>query len=134
MLEMGIEPYQVTSSISAVVDQRLVRRLCEECKRMAADGSFEPVGCDACLGMGFRGRMLMAEMVELDGDLKNALLAKSDLDALEALLRRKGHSTMRTDAQRWSKPALPPGMNWRRCVERREPCRMGFSPCWPCVL
>jgi type II secretory ATPase GspE/PulE/Tfp pilus assembly ATPase PilB-like protein len=100
LLEMGIEPYQVTSSVSAVVNQRLVRRLCEECKRMAADGSFEPVGCDACLGTGFRGRMLMAEMVELDGDLKKALLAKSDLDTLEALLRSKGHSTMRTDGQR----------------------------------
>jgi type II secretory ATPase GspE/PulE/Tfp pilus assembly ATPase PilB-like protein len=94
LLEMGIEPYQVTSSVSAVLNQRLIRRLCDECKRMAADGGFEPVGCDACLGTGFRGRTLIAEMIELDSDLRKALLAKSDLDALEALLTSKGHLTM----------------------------------------
>lgn len=100
LLEMGIEPYQVTSSISAVVSQRLIRRLCDRCKRPAAGGGFEPVGCEACLGTGFHGRTLIAEMVQLDGELRKALLAKADLDELEALLRNKGHSTMFTDGKR----------------------------------
>jgi general secretion pathway protein E len=100
LLEMGIEPYQVTSSVSAVVNQRLVRRLCDGCKRMGADGGFEPVGCDACLGTGFRGRTLIAEMVQLDGDLRKALLAKADLETLETILKSKGHSTMLTDGKR----------------------------------
>ncbi len=100
LLEMGIEPYQVTSSVSAVVNQRLVRRLCDECKRMGADGGFEPAGCDACLGTGFRGRTLIAEMVQLDGDLRKALLAKADLDTLETILKSKGHSTMLTGGKR----------------------------------
>jgi general secretion pathway protein E len=100
LLEMGIEPYQVTSSVSAVVNQRLVRRLCDECKRMDAEGGFEPVGCDACLGTGFRGRTLIAEMAPLDGDLRKALLVKADLDELETILKSKGHSTMLTDGRR----------------------------------
>jgi general secretion pathway protein E len=100
LLEMGIEPYQVTSSISAVVSQRLIRRLCDRCKRPGAGGGFEPVGCDACLGTGYRGRTLIAEMVQLDGELRKALLAKADLDALEVLLRNKGHSTMFADGKR----------------------------------
>jgi type II secretory ATPase GspE/PulE/Tfp pilus assembly ATPase PilB-like protein len=100
LLEMGIEPYQVTSSISAVVSQRLVRRLCDECKRMTPEGDFEPVGCDACLGTGFRGRTLIAEMVRLDRDLRQALLAKADLEELETVLKSKGHSTMFTDGRR----------------------------------
>ena len=45
LLEMGIEPYQVTSSISAVLNQRLVRRLCPACRRKTGDGMFEPTGC-----------------------------------------------------------------------------------------
>jgi general secretion pathway protein E len=100
LLEMGIEPYQVTSSICAVVNQRLVRRLCDNCKRMAADGGFEPVGCDACLGTGFRGRTLIAEMVRLDGDLRKALLAKADLDGIEAILQSKGHVSLLGNGQR----------------------------------
>jgi len=100
LLEMGIEPYQVTSSISAVVSQRLVRRLCDECKRMTPGGDFEPVGCEACLGTGFRGRTLIAEMVRLDSDLRQALLAKADLEELEALLRDKGHVSILQNGRR----------------------------------
>ncbi len=99
LLEMGIEPYQVTSSISAVVSQRLVRRLCESCRRQT-DGSYEPVGCDACLGTGFKGRVLIAEMVQLDSDLRKAILAKADLEELEAVLRSKGHATILDDGRR----------------------------------
>jgi type II secretory ATPase GspE/PulE/Tfp pilus assembly ATPase PilB-like protein len=100
LLEMGIEPYQVTSSISAVVSQRLVRKLCEQCKRQSGGGGYEPAGCPACLGTGFHGRTLIAEMVRLDSELRKAVLAKADLDQLEALLRNKGHATLFADGQR----------------------------------
>jgi type II secretory ATPase GspE/PulE/Tfp pilus assembly ATPase PilB-like protein len=100
LLEMGIEPYQVTSSISAVVSQRLVRRLCDRCRKRGDSGPVAPVGCEACFGTGFRGRTLIAEMVQLDSELRKALLAKADLDELETILRNKGHSTMLTDGKR----------------------------------
>jgi type II secretory ATPase GspE/PulE/Tfp pilus assembly ATPase PilB-like protein len=119
LLEMGIEPYQVTSSISAVVSQRLVRRLCDRCQRPRPGGGFEPGGCEACLGTGFRGRTLIAEMVQLDGDLRKALLAKADLDELEALLRNKGHSTMFTDGKR----LVEAGVTTQE--ELRKTCGMG---------
>jgi len=100
LLEMGIEPYQATSSISAVVSQRLVRRLCQKCRRRGSDGRFEPVGCDACFGTGYHGRALIAEMVQLDSPLRKAILAKADLDELEALLKAKGHVTLLADGRR----------------------------------
>jgi general secretion pathway protein E len=100
LLEMGVEPYQVTSSISAVVNQRLVRRLCDKCRGRAGGGAFEPAGCEACFGTGYHGRALIAEMVQLDGDLRKAILAKSDLDRLEALLTEKGHVPILGDGQR----------------------------------
>lgn len=99
LLEMGIEPYQVTSSISAVVNQRLVRRLCEKCRKQTGD-RYQPVGCDACLGTGFKGRVLIAEMVQLDSDLRKAILAKADLEELETLLEAKGHATILEDGRR----------------------------------
>ncbi|MEN6424387.1 MAG: GspE/PulE family protein [Phycisphaerales bacterium] len=100
LLEMGIEPYQVTSSISAIVNQRLVRTLCDRCKKQSSDGRFEAVGCPVCLGTGFRGRVLIAEMAQLDGDLRKAVLAKADLDELETLLRSKGYAGILDDGRR----------------------------------
>lgn len=101
LLEMGIEPYQVTSSIWGVINQRLVRRLCPACKRKTDAGLFEPVGCDRCLGTGFKGRALIAEAVQLDGALRRAILARADLDELQALLGGKGHRTLAEDGRRF---------------------------------
>jgi len=100
LLEMGVEPYQVTSSISAVVNQRLVRRLCEKCRKQGGDGRFEPVGCESCFGTGYHGRALIAEMVRLDSPLRKAILAKADLDELETSLKARGHTTILTDGRR----------------------------------
>jgi len=101
LLEMGIEPYQVTSSVSAVLNQRLVRKLCEICKRKDDQtGLYEAVGCADCFNTGYKDRVLIAEMVQLDGHLRKAILAKADLDELEALLMSKGHINMLTDGQR----------------------------------
>ncbi|MFB0552075.1 MAG: GspE/PulE family protein [Phycisphaerae bacterium] len=101
LLEMGIEPYQVTSSVSAVLNQRLVRKLCKKCKRkIEKTGLFEAAGCDACFNAGYKGRVLIAEMVQLDSQLRKAILAKADLEELEALLMCKGHTSMLADGER----------------------------------
>jgi general secretion pathway protein E len=100
LLEMGIEPYQVTSSIAAVVNQRLVRRLCEKCKKKESTGRAQPTGCEACFGTGFKGRLLIAEMVQLDSNLRQAILAKADMDELERLLHDRGHVSILHDGRR----------------------------------
>jgi len=95
LLEMGIEPYQVTSSVSAVLNQRLVRKLCEKCKKKSKkEGTFEAACCDQCFNTGYKGRVLIAEMVQLDSELRKAILEKSDIDQLENILRDKGHTNM----------------------------------------
>ncbi len=101
LLEMGIEPYQVTSSVSAVLNQRLVRKLCKKCKRKTeTTGLFEAAGCDACFNTGYKGRVLIAEIVQLDSQLRKAILTKADLEELEALLMCKGHTSMLADGER----------------------------------
>ncbi|MCX5636283.1 MAG: ATPase, T2SS/T4P/T4SS family, partial [Planctomycetota bacterium] len=101
LLEMGIEPYQVTSSISAVLNQRLVRKLCSSCKmEIDRTGLFEAVGCKACFNTGYKSRALIAEMIQLDSPLRKAILAKADLDELENILRSRGHTNMFEDGRR----------------------------------
>lgn len=94
LLEMGIEAYQVTSSICAVVNQRLVRKLCENCKSKNKQGDFAPVGCEKCFDTGFKGRALIAELIEMDGALRKAILAQADIETLENILHQRGHMTI----------------------------------------
>ncbi len=95
LLEMGIEPYQLTSSLSGILNQRLVRKLCDKCKiKNEKNQSYEAVGCESCLGTGYKGRALIAEIVELDSDLRKAILAKADIDELENILKDKGHKDL----------------------------------------
>jgi len=101
LLEMGIEPYQVTSSISAVLNQRLVRRLCAKCKQTIENAdSFRATGCDGCFNTGYKGRVMITEMVQLESQLRKAILAKADLGELESILKDRGHTTMLTDGKR----------------------------------
>ncbi len=101
LLEMGIEPYQVTSSVCAILNQRLVRKLCKKCKRKNKQtGLYEPLGCEVCFNTGYKGRALIAQMVQLDGQLRKAVLAKADLDELETLLKSQGHTDMLADSKR----------------------------------
>jgi general secretion pathway protein E len=100
LLEMNIEPYQVTSGISAILNQRLVRKLCEHCKIKTTDGNCEPHGCEKCHNTGFDGRVLLAEMVELDGQLRQTILQKNDMEALEATLESRGHMKLIQDGRR----------------------------------
>ena len=101
LLEMGIEPYQVTSSVSAVLNQRLVRKLCPKCKKKIENtDSFKAAGCDECFNTGYKGRVLIAEMVQLESQLRKAVLAKADLDNLENILKDMGHTTMLTNGKR----------------------------------
>ncbi len=101
LLEMGIEPYQVTSSVSAVLNQRLVRRLCEKCKQKnQATGLFESAGCQECFNTGYKGRVLVAEMVRMSGQLRRAILAKADADQIDGILKESGHTSIREDGRR----------------------------------
>ena len=89
LLDMDIESYLLTSTLEMVVAQRLVRRLCPECRqayqpspelvgRLALQGDtarlWRPVGCSACNGRGFRGRMAVLEAMSLDETLNRAIL------------------------------------------------------------
>jgi len=115
LLEMGIEPYQVTSSVSAVLNQRLVRKLCSKCKQKSKQTGlpalsevegFEAIGCEKCFNTGYKGRALIAEVVQLDGHLRKAILAKADLKELEALLMSRGHTNILADGQRLVNEAI----------------------------
>ncbi len=91
LLDMGVEPYLLTSGLRAILNQRLVRRLCPACFSSSAG----PVGCEQCAQTGYRGRLLLAELLTLDAALRHVILARSDTAQLEAVANQSGRRTLR---------------------------------------
>jgi general secretion pathway protein E len=93
LLEMGIETYLLTSGVKGILNQRLVRRLCPACRRQTSDGWDAP-GCERCVGTGYQGRMLLAELVLIDEPLRQAVLSRADTTTLEKVAMQSGRPTI----------------------------------------
>jgi type II secretory ATPase GspE/PulE/Tfp pilus assembly ATPase PilB-like protein len=116
LLDLGIADYLVTSTVEAVLAQRLVRRVCGECARdvtpddvarreMAADGwdtakTRSGEGCPNCRGTGFRGRVGIYELLEVDEDIRAEVLRRRGSRAIRQVALEKGMSPLRADGWR----------------------------------
>jgi general secretion pathway protein E len=105
LLDMGVEPYLLTSGLKGILNQRLLRRRCDDCPG---------AGCERCLGTGYRGRFLVAELLTPDVAFRRAILAKSDADELEAVAAASGWRTIRAVAD----AAVTEGLTTAAEVER----------------
>lgn len=110
LLDMGMEPYFLASAVSAVLAQRLVRKLCEQCKTeymldeaeqkalaLEAGTLFRPQGCPACRGTGFQGRIGVHELLLYNQEVKELVLAKHSSQALERAAIKTGMVTLLKD-------------------------------------
>jgi general secretion pathway protein E len=113
LVDMGVEEYLISSTVVAVLAQRLVRLICPHCKapagmRMTPDGErvqcYRGAGCDRCFGTGFHGRVGIFELMELNDELRSMILAKADAAQLTAAARRNGMRTLREDG--WMKAPM----------------------------
>ncbi|HEX4115686.1 MAG TPA: ATPase, T2SS/T4P/T4SS family [Solirubrobacteraceae bacterium] len=110
LIDMGIEPFLISSAIDCVVAQRLVRTLCAHCKRpskapeslLAEYGlyeseAFEPVGCTRCATTGYRGRMGIYEVMSVTEEVRSLVLARASVDDIAAAAMSQGMRRMRDD-------------------------------------
>ncbi len=106
LTDMGVENYLITSSVVAVLAQRLVRVICANCKTSAGTAvtpegetiaTFKGAGCDHCYGTGYRGRVGIFEMMELNDELRAAIMRNEDASILTSLARRNGMHNLRED-------------------------------------
>ena len=98
--DMGIEPYLLRTGLRAILCQRLFRRLCD-CALWSEEESVRfgftvprvrvPVGCNHCAGTGYRGRLLLAELLRPDAkDVGRAILDRSDKSDIQDIARKSG--------------------------------------------
>jgi type II secretory ATPase GspE/PulE/Tfp pilus assembly ATPase PilB-like protein len=107
LLDMGVEPYQLAAAVLGAAAQRLVRRLCSECRKeraltraeaafVASVGvgglhtAYDPAGCTACSGSGYRGRVALAEAFLCDEAMTAAIAERRPLASLAETARRGG--------------------------------------------
>jgi general secretion pathway protein E len=115
LIDMGIEPFLVTSSVIAILAQRLVRTLCPACKEahipdeeslqnigiasemISGKTVYRGGGCSSCLKTGYRGRTGIFEMMMLTDAVKNLILKTSDANAVKRAAVEQGMVTLRQD-------------------------------------
>jgi len=122
LVEMGLEPFMVTSSLSAVLAQRLARRLCLHCKVpaemsesevLAAGWTLEEVekvgdiagihravGCSACSNTGYRGRKAIAELMPMTEEIQRMIIEGGTADDIHRLAVEQGMVTLRQSGLR----------------------------------
>jgi len=113
LIEMGVEPFLVASAIECVVAQRLARTLCTHCKARtiipaevlrdhgyAAQfdiEAYEPVGCNRCGSMGYRGRIGLFEVMMMSPEIRSLTLQRASADQIAAVAMREGMRRLRED-------------------------------------
>ena len=112
LVDMGIEPYLINSALVGVLAQRLIRRICEKCKQADPDelhlkAYFElpddfPAmtgrGCEHCHHTGYKGRMMVGELLEMSPALKALVTASADADALKDQAASEGMVSLTDNA------------------------------------
>ena len=113
LLDIGVEPYLINAGLAGVISQRLVRKLCSECKQpieppehsmppeaveflsKRSDATFcRPVGCDECQSTGYRGRAAIHEILIMDDAIRKAVADTADISAVRRAAIEAGMKTM----------------------------------------
>src|ERR1700733_2302445 len=110
LIDMGIEPFLVSSAVDCIVAQRLVRMLCSHCKRpqtvsetvlaehgLAGAQPYEPVGCSRCAGTGYRGRLGLYEVMTVSEPIRALILERASVDAMVTVAISEGMHRLRDD-------------------------------------
>ncbi len=132
---MGIDPYLLTSAISGVWAQRLVRKLCPHCAKDNAptpqeirelqisgdpshNGFKQAVGCEACRATGYRGRSAIVEILALDDVLRTLIAQRAPLNEIRSAARQQGARSLREAALDLARQGLTTLEEVRRVTAR----------------
>jgi len=118
LIDIGVQPFLVASSVRAMMAQRLVRRLCNNCKQpgeltetelralriepgqLQETQVMKPVGCEQCRQIGYKGRMGIFEIFEIDDEVRHMINKRSSTLMLRQRARELGMRTLREDGVR----------------------------------
>ncbi|HVD62226.1 MAG TPA: ATPase, T2SS/T4P/T4SS family [Gemmatimonadaceae bacterium] len=108
LTDLGVESGKLSGALKGIIAQRLIRRLCADCRVVANAGAplriratvpgdamvYAPAGCAHCAMSGYRGRVAVTEIVITDSELERAIAANAPLDSLVSAARREGSRSL----------------------------------------
>ena len=105
LLDIGIDPYLVASSVNAFISQRLVRIICPKCKKELKDKSMLPAafknmkiyhgkGCESCKNIGYKGRTAIYEILIVDEEIQELILKKASSSQIEKKAKELGFKSL----------------------------------------
>jgi type IV pilus assembly protein PilB len=113
LINIGVEPYLISSAVNAILAQRLVRKICANCREpfvpsdetreflelqgLSAEQTFKGKGCDRCRKTGYTGRLGIYELMVMDDAMRDIVTRNPDVNQLRKLAREKGLVTLRQD-------------------------------------
>jgi type II secretory ATPase GspE/PulE/Tfp pilus assembly ATPase PilB-like protein len=114
LINIGVEAYLISASVNAVLAQRLVRRICPECKQEVSEPTsseaeflklnhkedtklYRGAGCDNCRNTGYKGRVGLYELLILDDDIRDMVTRNPAVTELRRYAREHGMVTLRED-------------------------------------
>jgi general secretion pathway protein E len=100
LIDMGVEPYLLSSSLLGVLAQRLVRKLCTVCRKPDAQGRWHPIGCTACGMTGYKGRTGVYELMVADDKVRALIHNRAAESQLFVAAEAAGLVPMREDGER----------------------------------
>ncbi len=100
LVDMGVEPFLLSSSLLGVLAQRLVRKLCPQCRRADGDGRWHPVGCAQCSQTGYKGRTGVYELMVADDKVQSLIHNRAAESELVVAATTAGLRSMREDGER----------------------------------
>ena len=113
LLDLGLEPFLITATLEAIIGQRLVRRICENCKTefhpaeqllmelnltpddVAGETLYYGKGCDYCNNTGYRGRVGIYETMVIDDDMREAIVKMASTNVLREMAVKRGMRSLR---------------------------------------
>ena len=105
LLDIGVEPFLAASSVTGIIAQRLVRKVCESCREPAADARLPGVesswvgrGCGRCRHTGYRGRSVIAEVLPISAEIRGLIQGRASADQIQQAAARQGMTSLRDSA------------------------------------
>ena len=100
MIDMGVEPFLLSSSLIGVLAQRLVRKLCLSCRKEDSRGRWHPVGCTQCGMTGYKGRTGVYELMDVDDSIRALIHGRAAESQIFVAAEAAGLKSMREDGER----------------------------------
>lgn len=100
LIDLGADRHAIAAAICGIVSQRLVRKLCDACRRQdvdAAEFAYVPVGCNLCNGSGYRGRTGIFEFLEIDDEVREAISMGASVVPISKAGKRLGYEPLFVD-------------------------------------